>query len=146
MRSTPASARLKPRRSWEVITPLLPRAPFSAPFDTAAAASPAFRYSFWLTSRVAEAMVRLILVPVSPSGTGKTFSASTASRCFSKSAAPATTISRSSTPSIVLAWIKVISSRYACNLYAYGERPYTRMPSTEMFTRRTFTPVMLSSL
>ena len=45
-------------------------------------------------SRTAEIMVIDIFVPVSPSGTGNTLSALTASRFFSKSAAPAMTISR----------------------------------------------------
>ena len=53
-----------------------------------------------LISREALIMVSDILVPVSPSGTGNTFSASTASRFFSSCAAADTAISRSSRPSI----------------------------------------------
>ena len=102
MASTPSSALAKPRYSWLVMTPLLPRAPLSAPLASAAAASPALEYSLALTSLTAEVMVRVIFVPVSPSGTGNTLSASTFSRFFSSREVPASTISLSIKPSIVL--------------------------------------------
>ena len=94
-----------------------------------------------LTSRVARCMVRHIFVPVSPSGTGKTFSASTASRCLFRAAprprppCPAAAPRRS-----FCAWIKgqflpiLLSAPAPCNCCRAAFLPYTRMPSTEMLT------------
>ena len=110
MRSKPSNARAKPRYNWEVMTPLFPRAPRKAPLARASAACPALRYSLLLISFMADIMVSDMLVPVSPSGTGKTFRASTASRFLSNMAAPAETMSRSSRPSIVLVCINGVSS------------------------------------
>ncbi len=64
-----------PRRIWLVMTPELPRAPMSEPcvmaLATASMGALAGRAS---TSFTTVLSVRLMLVPVSPSGTGKTLS------------------------------------------------------------------------
>ena len=64
-----------PRRIWLVMTPELPRAPMSEPCVTAVATSSivASAGSAW-TSLTTVPSVSDMLVPVSPSGTGKTFS------------------------------------------------------------------------
>ena len=74
----------------------------SAPRATACIISPALTRSRLVISRTAAFMVWDMFVPVSPSGTGKTLSWSTACRFFSSSAAPADIISFSRIPSIVL--------------------------------------------
>ena len=62
------------------MTPLLPRAPMSAPWEMArqisARPAPARR-----SSSLTAASVKAMLVPVSPSGTGYTFSRSIVTRC-----------------------------------------------------------------
>jgi hypothetical protein len=64
-----ASASFSPRMIWERMTPLLPRAPMSAPCaaaaETAATVGSAFR-----AYASAERIVWSMFVPVSPSGTG----------------------------------------------------------------------------
>src|SRR5436309_5303789 len=68
----PSTARAKPRKIWERITPELPRAPIRLPWDASLAillTSVAFDS---LTSSTADCRVSSMLVPVSPSGTGKT--------------------------------------------------------------------------
>ncbi len=63
-----------PRRSWERITPELPRAPMSEPWpmalQTRGRPEPAGTPSSSVTTA---SSVRAMLVPVSPSGTGYTF-------------------------------------------------------------------------
>ena len=65
----------RPRRIWLVMTPELPRAPMSEPcviaLETSSMEAPAGRAS---TSRTTVPSVSDMLVPVSPSGTGKTLS------------------------------------------------------------------------
>ena len=55
------------------MTPELPRAPRSRAEAAALAARPTVGYWFFFSSVAAAPMVRLMLVPVSPSGTGNTF-------------------------------------------------------------------------
>ena len=61
-----------PLKSRERITPELPRAPRSSAEATQSAAAAIVSNSFFLSSVAALSMVSAILVPVSPSGTGKT--------------------------------------------------------------------------
>src|SRR4029077_17177680 len=68
----PSTARAKPRKIWDRMTPELPRAPMRLPCDASLAillTSAAFD-SF--TSSTADCSVSSMLVPVSPSGTGNT--------------------------------------------------------------------------
>ena len=74
--------------NWERITPLLPLAPKNAPFANAEETEATER--LWSFGKVSSAactaarMVKSMLVPVSPSGTGNTFSALMASRYSSR--------------------------------------------------------------
>ena len=70
----------------------------SAPCDIAAMIAPAPSSGQRCASSITERMVRYMLVPVSPSGTGKTLIALTDSVCFSSQAAAAANISRSWPP------------------------------------------------
>ena len=75
----PSTARAKPRKIWDRITPELPRAPMRLPCEASLAillTSAAFD-SF--TSSTADCRVSSMFVPVSPSGTGKTLSRFTSS-------------------------------------------------------------------
>ena len=63
-----------PRKSSERITPELPRAPRSSALATQSAASSIEEKLFFRSSEAALFSVRPMLVPVSPSGTGKTLS------------------------------------------------------------------------
>ena len=63
-----------PRKSWDKITPELPLAPRSEPEDIAFAIDTISGCSKALTSFAAARIVIDIFVPVSPSGTGNTFS------------------------------------------------------------------------
>ena len=82
------------------MTPELPRAPLSAPRAAAAATTETSALSTAESSLTALIMVRDMLVPVSPSGTGKTFSASTAALLCSSIAAPSMIISLRRRPSM----------------------------------------------
>ena len=62
-----------PRNSKDRITPELPRAPRSRAEAVAPAAWPTVSQCFLRISAAAAPMVRVMLVPVSPSGTGNTF-------------------------------------------------------------------------
>ena len=73
-RSQPLSFFASPRKSSERMTPEFPRAPRSMAFAAQDAASPSVGKLFFPSSAAAAPIVRLMLVPVSPSGTGKTFS------------------------------------------------------------------------
>ena len=98
MLSASPTARVIPRMICDRITPELPRAPMSAPCDIAAMIAPAPSSGQRCASSITERMVRCMLVPVSPSGTGKTLIALTDSVCFSSQAAAAANISRSWPP------------------------------------------------
>src|SRR5205807_3688459 len=80
----------KPRRICERMTPEFPRAPMSAPCDARRAVRERSASSTSRMSSTADCKVRSMLVPVSPSGTGKTFRESTSSRL---------TVSQASEPS-----------------------------------------------
>ena len=67
-------AREKPRKIRDKITPEFPRAPRSMAEAHRAVACPTVAGFFCRSSAAAVPMVRLMLVPVSPSGTGKTLS------------------------------------------------------------------------
>ena len=71
--SSPAISFVKPLKSWDKITPELPRAPRREPEDNALAMEPMEGSAMAATSLAAAMMVIVILVPVSPSGTGNTF-------------------------------------------------------------------------
>ncbi|OQA70780.1 MAG: hypothetical protein BWY35_02396 [Firmicutes bacterium ADurb.Bin248] len=88
MSSAPSIARAQPRSIWLNMTPEFPRAPFRAPRAIAFAMSPTLIAGFCCISLTAEVIVCDMFVPVSPSGTGNTFSASTLSRFWVSSAAP----------------------------------------------------------
>lgn len=73
MASTFLISLVKPLNSWERITPEFPLAPRREPEEMALARSFILGFSRAATSLAAAIMVRLMLVPVSPSGTGNTF-------------------------------------------------------------------------
>ena len=81
-----------PRKIWLVITPELPRAPRSAPLETASHISSKRFEEQAFISVMADCIVRDIFVPVSPSGTGNTFRASTFALFISNILAPVETI------------------------------------------------------
>lgn len=111
--SQPFSAFAKPRNICESITPLFPLAPLSAPKDAAAATSPTVLPPLQaFISFTADCIVMDIFVPVSPSGTGNTFSESTYALFFSSRAAPVRNISLRSAPFIVVLF-KSISSMHS---------------------------------
>ena len=85
-----------PRKIWLVITPELPLAPRSAPLDTASHISWKRLEEQAFISDIADCMVSDMLVPVSPSGTGNTFRASTLALFISSILAPLETILRKS--------------------------------------------------
>ena len=64
----------KPLNSCERITPELPLAPLREPLDIAFAILSMVGCSTIITAFTADIAVRVMLVPVSPSGTGNTFS------------------------------------------------------------------------
>src|ERR1700716_2740088 len=80
----------KPRKIWERMTPEFPRAPISAPCAARLAVRERAASSTSRMSSTADCRVRSMLVPVSPSGTGKTLRESTSSRL---------TVSQASEPS-----------------------------------------------
>ena len=65
---------VKPLNSWERITPEFPLAPRKEPEDIALHKDWISGSAMASTSLEADNMVMVILVPVSPSGTGNTFS------------------------------------------------------------------------
>ncbi len=75
----PSTARAKPRKIWERITPELPRAPIRLPWEASLAILLTSAALDSLTSSTALWSVSSMLVPVSPSGTGKTLSRLTSS-------------------------------------------------------------------
>ena len=83
------------------MTPELPRAPRRRAEAVLPAASPTvFRGAFFISAAAVE-MVRPILVPVSPSGTGKTFSSLMCCFCILMEAAAWITIRWNDAPSMV---------------------------------------------
>ena len=80
---------VKPRNNWERITPELPLAPLKEPDEIALARDSIVGFSIAATSLAAESIVIVILVPVSPSGTGNTFSSLIHSLLASRPFAPA---------------------------------------------------------
>src|SRR5699024_3384783 len=98
----PFSALEKPRNSRLVITPELPRAPRSMAEAALLLTSATVQVSAIFSSSVRAApMVMLMLVPVSPSGTGKTFSSSTRVRWLEMLLAPEIIASRRILPVIM---------------------------------------------
>ena len=96
--SEPSRPTDRPLKNWERIMPLLPLASIMAARDITAAASPAVRAPGASRAFTTPSIVRNIFVPVSPSGTGKTFSElMTSTFAFRRSAAKAT-YSRSCAP------------------------------------------------
>ena len=75
------------------MTPEFPRAPINKPLDKHFANSPTCSLAESLTAFAPEVIVKFILVPVSPSGTGKTFKELTYSAFACNRVAPACTIS-----------------------------------------------------
>ena len=84
------------------MTPELPRAPRSRALAVAFAATPTAEWAFFPISSAAAPMVMDILVPVSPSGTGKTLSSLIS--CFRAliQAEPWTIMRANRAPSIVV--------------------------------------------
>ena len=93
---------VKPLNNWERITPELPLAPLKEPLDIALARLSMSGVSILLTSFDADIIVSVILVPVSPSGTGKTFKSLIHSFLASRLAAPARKISLTIPASILV--------------------------------------------
>ena len=71
--SRPFSRLEMPRNSRDRMTPEFPRAPRNMALATQSAAAEIVSNSFFRSSVAAFAMVSPMFVPVSPSGTGKTF-------------------------------------------------------------------------
>ena len=92
---------VKPRRSWERITPELPLAPRREPDEIALASVSISGSVRLLTSDAADIIVIVIFVPVSPSGTGNTFSSLIHSFFASRFLAPARNILESILASMV---------------------------------------------
>ena len=87
-----AAKEVKPRRSWDKITPELPLAPRREPEEIAFAIATISGFSSAFTSFAADRIVSVIFVPVSPSGTGNTFNSLMNSFFASRFAAPARNI------------------------------------------------------
>ena len=69
----PSVAFAKPRKICDKITPEFPRAPIKRPFANAALRSPTFLLVSLRSYLAPLAIEEVMFVPVSPSGTGKTF-------------------------------------------------------------------------
>src|SRR5207253_10780190 len=89
----------KPRTIWERITPELPRAPIRAPWEARLAMVDRSGSSSPRMSSTADCKVNSMFVPVSPSGTGNTLSASTSSRLMVSQASEPSRASLNSRPS-----------------------------------------------
>ena len=81
-----------PRNSSDRITPELPRAPRSSAEAVVSAAFASVGSLSFASSFIAAVMVIDIFVPVSPSGTGKTFSSLICSFCSVMASAPSVTM------------------------------------------------------
>ena len=64
---------VKPRNNWDKITPEFPLAPRREPDEIALHRESISGFSIAATSFAADMIVKVIFVPVSPSGTGKTY-------------------------------------------------------------------------
>ena len=118
-----------PRKSSERMTPELPRAPRSRALAVMDEARSTVAGLHFCSSCAAACMVRLILVPVSPSGTGKTLRS--LMLCFS--------LAIEAAPKISISW-KTGPVMVSC----IGKVPplvYMVMLSTQTFTPRTTAPV-----
>ena len=104
--SYPLIPLVKPRSSWDRITPEFPRAPLKDPEEIAFATVSIVRSDRLLTSEAADMIVSVMLVPVSPSGTGNTFSSLIHSFFASRFLAPAKNIFVSVFTSIVFIMTK----------------------------------------
>ena len=93
---------VNPRNNWDKITPELPLAPRNDPEEIAFANEAMVGFSIAATSFAADIIVIDILVPVSPSGTGNTFSSLIHSFLASKLLAPARNILAKSSAFIVV--------------------------------------------
>jgi len=82
----------KPLKSCDKITPEFPLAPLKEPDEIAFASSAMVGFVSELTSLAADMIVIVIFVPVSPSGTGNTFSSFIQSFFESRFLAPARNI------------------------------------------------------
>ena len=103
--------RVNPRRSCERITPELPRAPRREPEEIALARVSISGSARAPTSEAADMMVSVMFVPVSPSGTGNTFSSLIHSFFASRFLAPARNILESILASMVLLFTTSSSSK-----------------------------------
>ena len=93
---------MNPRNNWDKITPELPLAPRSEPEEIAFAKSSIEGLSpNAVTSLAADKIVNVILVPVSPSGTGNTFNSLIHSFFASRFFTPARNIFFKSAASII---------------------------------------------
>ena len=111
-----------PRNSKDKMTPELPRAPRSRAEAVIEAACSIVSGVFFRSSATAAAIVMDILVPVSPSGTGKTFSALMSSLLFSSDAAADLAISQYKFPlisiiisSLIITSICICTFKYLVN-------------------------------
>src|SRR5207249_7842664 len=89
----------KPRKIWERITPELRRATIRAPWEARLAMVDRSGSSSPRMSSTADCKVNSMFVPVSPSGTGNTLSASTSSRLIVSQASEPSRASLNSRPS-----------------------------------------------
>ena len=90
--SMPLRRRDIPRNSSDRITPELPRAPRSSAEAVVSAAFASVGSLSFASSFIAAVMVIDMFVPVSPSGTGKTFSSLICSFCSVMASAPSVTM------------------------------------------------------
>ena len=128
-----------PRNNWDKMTPELPRAPFKAPLATASQSSGRRLDEHRPSSLTADCMVKDILVPVSPSGTGNTFNESTFALFISSTRAPEIIILRNSALLIVFGMKKQ-------SPYISGQKNYSLTPIIFTLTVSTIIPVNFSTL
>ena len=161
--SLPLMLLVKPRRSWDRMTPEFPLAPRREPLETAlhSAVMSAFSPNAD-TSLAADMMVMVILVPVSPSGTGNTFNSLIHSFLLSRFFAPAKNILDNILASIVFEvtisppilnsatavsenrfFLQAAGSRHICRC---GFQSITLTPSTKMLIFSIWMPVNSSTL
>jgi hypothetical protein len=137
----PSRALEKPRNSRLVMTPELPRAPRSMAEAAVFAASPTVQLSSMAcSSRTAAPTVMPMLVPVSPSGTGNTFSSSTRERWLLMLFAPEIMASRRILPEIIAFY-----SLYLPGTPGRALSHQATTSSTDTTTRATFRPVACST-
>ena len=123
------------------MTPELPRAPRSMAEAAVFAASPTVQLSSMAcSSRTAAPTVMPMLVPVSPSGTGNTFSSSTRERWLLMLFAPEIMASRRILPEIIAFY-----SLYLPGTPGRALSHQATTSSTDTTTRATFRPVACST-